>query len=144
MFSGSFDVLFLVVILIFLKKLHFLLHFFTFLKILDFTLIFMSRNPIVQKWLKINQFNCYMASQWLILKLNIRASNFTKKIGMSKNNLVVTLHQTSIMKICVPVFYPFLAVFLFFWMFPKTFGQCVIHGWKALPMTLQMLPSPSF
>ena len=129
------------------QKNHFLLHFGTFLKIKDFPRIFVSGNSIRQKWTQHHQFFLHTPFQYLILKLNTRAIHQQKQncIYKKKNGSHIT-SKLADEKMCPakwPIFGHFLVVFLNFFVFPLTFGPCIIHCQKALAMRIPMLPSPS-
>ena len=116
----------------FSKKIHFLLHFGTFLKIKDFTPIFAQSNPTGQKSMSLHQFCHYRPLEWLILTLNTRRSKWDLKKGMLKRknccHIILNLNNVNLRKAKRPIFGHFFVVFLIFRGLPLSFGTSVIHA----------------
>ena len=114
------------------KKKHFLLRFGTFLKIIDFTYIFVSSNPTAQKSMSLHKFSHYRPWKWLILTLNTRRSKWDLKKGMLKKkngcHIILNLNNENLCQVNQLIFGHFFVVFLIFWGLPLSFGKSVIHA----------------
>ena len=114
------------------QKSHVLLHFGTFLKIRDFTTIFVQSNPTGQKSMSLHQFWHYRPLKWHILSLNTRRSKWDLKIGILKRkncrHIILNLKNVNLRKANRPIFGHFFVVFLIFRGLPLSFGTSVIHA----------------
>ena len=90
------------------KKNDFLLRFGIFLKIIDFTHIFVLSNPTGQKSIYLQKFGHYRPWKWLILTFNTRRSKWDLKKGMLKKkngrHIIPNLNNENLCQANRPIF----------------------------------------